>query len=153
MATATATIETPAVDFYGMDRKTALAFAWQTTHRDFRGVIDGERTILRNVKGATCLCFIKDTPDDELREMVRMGLRLQSRKLFAAKGVTVFTVATHEWAGGFDADRRPVLANMHTGAIEALPFEPAADATHDERMSLAYGLAMSAAAERNGRGA
>lgn len=153
MATATATIETPVVDFYGMDRKTALAFAWQTTHPDFRGTIEGERTILRNIKGATCLCFIKDTPDAELQEMVRMGLRLQSRKLFAAKGVTVFADGAHEWAGGFDADRRPVLASMHTGAIEALPFDPAPEATHDQRMSLAYDLAMSAAAERNGKGA
>lgn len=47
-------------------RKAALEKVWSGTHRDYRGVIDGRRTIMVLRKGGTCIVHLDNLTDGEI---------------------------------------------------------------------------------------
>lgn len=49
-----------------MTRDEALNAIWRYTHKDYRGMIDGERTILTLRQGGTTLVCLKDLTDEEI---------------------------------------------------------------------------------------
>ncbi|CAM5767138.1 hypothetical protein [Bosea minatitlanensis] len=50
-----------------MDRKKQLDAVWAATHRDYKGRIEGRRTIMVNRRG-TCLVYLEDLTDQEIAE-------------------------------------------------------------------------------------
>ena len=52
------------------DRKKALAQIWRETHRDYKGKLNGVKTIMVNRKGATCLVPLEQLTEDEIKKRV-----------------------------------------------------------------------------------
>lgn len=50
-----------------MDRKKQLAAVWSATHRDYKGHIEGRRTIMVN-RGGTRLVYLDDLTDQEIAD-------------------------------------------------------------------------------------
>lgn len=59
-----------------MDRTAKLNAIWRATHRDFKGKLDGERSILVYRKG-TCLVLLKDLTDAEIADKLPKSLRAE----------------------------------------------------------------------------
>lgn len=57
-----------------MTREQKLRIVWKHTHRDFRGALNGERTIMVYRNG-TCLVRLKDLTDTEIEERIPRALR------------------------------------------------------------------------------
>jgi hypothetical protein len=50
-----------------MTREQKLKLVWRHTHRDYKGKVNGERTILMYCEGeGTCLVFLKSLTDEQL---------------------------------------------------------------------------------------
>jgi hypothetical protein len=47
-------------------REIKLQMIWKKTHRDFKGKVEGKRSILVNREGATCLVPLTDLTDEEI---------------------------------------------------------------------------------------
>ena len=54
------------------DRK--LAAVWKATHRDFKGKLNGERSIMVYRNG-TCLVLLKDLTDAEIEDKLPAAVR------------------------------------------------------------------------------
>jgi len=57
-------------------REKALRLIWKHTHRDFRGNMNGERTIL-TYRNGTCLVMLFDLTEDEINEKLALSVRLE----------------------------------------------------------------------------
>lgn len=57
-------------------RKKLVSLAWTATHRDFRGVTNGEKTILTLTKNGTCLVSVSSLSDEELLSKLPTASRL-----------------------------------------------------------------------------
>lgn len=51
-----------------MTREQKLKAVWQDTHRDYKGTIDGVKTILVCRKGATVACPLDTLTDKEIED-------------------------------------------------------------------------------------
>ena len=52
-----------------MTREQKLKLVWKHTHRDYKGKLNGERTIMVYRQG-TCLVRLADLTDDEIEERI-----------------------------------------------------------------------------------
>lgn len=52
-----------------MSRNEKLRLIWRSTHRDFKGTIDGMKTILVYRNG-TCLVALDDLTDEEIAKLL-----------------------------------------------------------------------------------
>ena len=48
-----------------MTREQKLKLVWRKTHRDYKGTLNGERSIMVYRQG-TCLVLLKDLTDEEI---------------------------------------------------------------------------------------
>ena len=51
------------------ERDKKLALVWKHTHRDYKGKLNGQRSIMVYRNG-TCLVLLKDLTDAEIEEMI-----------------------------------------------------------------------------------
>lgn len=58
-----------------MTRDEQLKAIWRTTHRDYRGMLDGQRTILVLRQGGTHLVPLTNLTDDEIARKLPKGLQ------------------------------------------------------------------------------
>jgi hypothetical protein len=54
-----------------MDRKAALAKIWRETHRDFKGKMDGVKTVMVLRGGGSTLVALDDLTDAEISNRVK----------------------------------------------------------------------------------
>lgn len=52
-----------------MTRDQKLKLVWRHTHKDYKGVMNGERTIMVYRQG-TCLVLLKDLTDEEIESRI-----------------------------------------------------------------------------------
>ncbi|HVG51651.1 MAG TPA: hypothetical protein VM867_08465 [Xanthobacteraceae bacterium] len=57
-----------------MTREQKLKLIWRHTHRDFKGTLDGERSIL-TYRNGTCLVLLKDLTDDEIESRIPRAVK------------------------------------------------------------------------------
>ena len=57
-----------------MTRDQKLKLVWRHTHKDYKGVMNGERTIMVYRQG-TCLVELKDLTDTEIEERIPRSLK------------------------------------------------------------------------------
>ena len=58
-----------------MSRKKLENLAYKYTHSIFKGELDGERTMLKCIAGATCAAFLSDFTRDELLAKIPIAKR------------------------------------------------------------------------------
>jgi hypothetical protein len=64
-----------------MTRDQQLALIYRHTSRDYRGKLNGEKTILVNINGATCLVKLDELTDDEIARKLPYALQQEAKKL------------------------------------------------------------------------
>jgi hypothetical protein len=52
-----------------MNREQKLRLVWKHTHRDYKGMLEGQRSIMVYRNG-TCLVLLKDLTDNEIDERI-----------------------------------------------------------------------------------
>jgi hypothetical protein len=57
-----------------MTREQKLKIVWKHTHRDYKGMLDGQRSIMVYRQG-TCLVLLKDLTDAEIEERIPRALK------------------------------------------------------------------------------
>lgn len=64
------------------ERKEALKLIWRHTHKDYRGALDGAKTILV-FRNGTCLVALDDLTDAEIAEKLPLAQKMEARRLAA----------------------------------------------------------------------
>lgn len=62
-----------------MTRKEELRLIWKHTHRDFKGVIDGQKHVLCLIDGATCSVPLDALPPERHAEKLAYAVRAEER--------------------------------------------------------------------------
>lgn len=57
-----------------MTREQKLKLVWKHTHRDYKGMLEGQRSIMVYRQG-TCLVLLKDLTDAEIDERIPRALK------------------------------------------------------------------------------
>lgn len=57
-----------------MTREQKLKLVWKHTHRDYKGMLEGQRSIMVYRQG-TCLVLLKDLTDAEIEERIPRALK------------------------------------------------------------------------------
>lgn len=57
-----------------MTRDQKLKIVWKHTHRDYKGTLEGQRSIMVYRQG-TCLVLLKDLTDKEIEERIPRALK------------------------------------------------------------------------------
>lgn len=57
-----------------MTREQKLKLVWKHTHRDYKGMLEGQRSIMVYRQG-TCLVLLKDLTDAEIEERIPRTLK------------------------------------------------------------------------------
>lgn len=57
-----------------MTREQKLKLVWKHTHRDYKGMLEGQRSIMVYRQG-TCLVLLKDLTDAEMDERIPRALK------------------------------------------------------------------------------
>lgn len=60
-----------------MTREQKLKLVWKHTHRDYKGMLEGQRSIMVYRQG-TCLVLLKDLTDAEIEERIPRALKENS---------------------------------------------------------------------------
>jgi hypothetical protein len=55
-------------------REQKLKLVWKHTHRDYKGMLEGQRSIMVYRQG-TCLVLLKDLTDAEIEERIPRALK------------------------------------------------------------------------------
>jgi hypothetical protein len=64
-----------------MTRDQQLALIYRHTSRDYKGKLNGEKSVLVNINGATCLVLLKDLTDADIERKLPYALQQEAKRL------------------------------------------------------------------------